>query len=91
MASKTFAKTVKEQTNEFLKKLRNEPRVKIRGDKNLKTHFGDVLTFTFNGLPVTVRFDGSYQEFPESIAREIEFKLEAFNDDTVAKEQIDEL
>lgn len=91
MAAKTFARTVKEQTNEFLRKLEAEPKVKITGQRVYRTHFGDALTFTFNGLPVTVYFDGTTKSYPQSIANEIMAKLEAFSEDMVAKETIDEL
>ena len=91
MATKSFARTAKEQTQEFLKKIAAEPRVDVRGEKMFRTHFGDVLSFTFNGLPITIRFDGTVQSFPKSVAEEIMLKLEAFRENQVALDVTDQL
>lgn len=88
---KTFARTAKEQTQEFLKKIAAEPKVDVRGDKVYRTHFGDVLSFTFNGLPITIRFDGTVQSFPKSIAEEIMLKLEVFRENSVSLNTTDQL
>ena len=90
MADK-FASLAKKQTNELLTKLSKEPKVKMKVPKYFKAHFGDVLTFTFNGLPVTVYFNDTMQEFPQSIAQEIETKLSAFGDNMVELDITDEL
>lgn len=90
MADK-FASLAKKQTNEFLMKLSKEPKVKLKIPKYYKAHFGDVLTFTFNGLPVTVEFNDRVQEFPQSIAQEIELKLSALSDNMVELDVTDEL
>ena len=90
MADK-FASLAKKQTNELLTKLSKEPKVKMKVPKYYKAHFGDALTFTFNGVHVTVYFNDTFQEFPESIAQEIELKLSAFGDNMVVIDITDEL
>jgi hypothetical protein len=56
-------------------KLKNEPKVKVYGNEIFQNQLGEVYTFLFNGLPVTIKFDGSYQEYPESVAKLLESKL----------------
>ncbi len=41
-----------------------------------RTAAGDVYTFTFNGFPISIRFDGTYQEYPETIAKILIKKLD---------------
>lgn len=56
-------------------KLKAEPRVKVLGNEIFQSQLGEVYTFLFNGLPVTIKFDGTYQEYPESVAKLLESKL----------------
>lgn len=62
-----------EQTR--IQKLKNEPRVKVYGNEIFQDQLGETYTFLLNGLPVSIKFDGSYQEYPESVAKHIEAKL----------------
>lgn len=62
-----------EQTR--IQRLKNEPRVKVYGNEIFQDQLGETYTFLLNGLPVSIKFDGSYQEYPESVAKHIEAKL----------------
>ena len=58
-----------------IQKLKKEPRVKVYGNEIFQDQLGETYTFLYNGLPVTIKFDGSYQEYPESVAKLLESKL----------------
>jgi hypothetical protein len=53
------------------------PKRKVYGSKIHKETMGDRWTFLYNGVPVSINFDGTWQEFPEPIADFIEKQLEA--------------
>jgi hypothetical protein len=79
-------KELKSDRELFLRKLAKEPKVKFFGDKLYQPFMGTVYTFAYNGYPITVRFDGTYQEFPETIANVIRRKLNAVSDANTRKE-----
>jgi hypothetical protein len=58
-----------------IQQLKKEPRVKVYGNEIFQDQLGETYTFLYNGLPVTIKFDGSYQEYPESVAQLLESKL----------------
>jgi hypothetical protein len=58
-----------------VQKIKQEPRVKVYGNEIFQDQLGETYTFLYNGLPVTIKFDGSYQEYPESVATLLESKL----------------
>lgn len=62
-----------EQTR--VERLKKEPKVKVYGNEIFQDQLGEVYTFLFNGLPVTIKFDGTYQAYPESVAKLLENKL----------------
>lgn len=62
-----------EQTR--IERLKKEPKVKVYGNEIFQDQLGEVYTFLFNGLPVTIKFDGTYQAYPESVAKLLENKL----------------
>ena len=63
-AEKTY---IIEKKKYMLNKCKSDRVVKFVGQKIFANYFGPVYTFLFNGIPVTVNFDGSTQEFPEFI------------------------
>lgn len=73
MATAKKQKLTPEQAR--IQKLKNEPRVKVYGNEIFQDQLGETYTFLLNGLPVSINFDGSYQEYPESVAKHIEAKL----------------
>lgn len=73
---KNAEKTYTEDMKRFIRRLQKEPRVKVYGNEVFQSHMGKSWTFTFNNVDVTLKFDGTYQEFPQSIAKRIEKKLE---------------
>jgi len=56
-------------TKNVLRKFKNEPTMKIVGSKAYANYFGSVYTALFDTVPVTIRFDGTEQVFPESVAK----------------------
>lgn len=72
LATKEAEKTyIIEKKKFMLNKCKNDKPVKFVGQKIFANYFGPVYTFLFNGIPVTVYFDGSEQEFPEFIYKRI--------------------
>lgn len=65
----------KEQTKSLIARLRSEPKRKVHGSEAFKSSLGTVWTWLYCGYPVSIRFDGTYQEFPETIANALERKL----------------
>lgn len=55
-------------TRKFLTKLKNEKTKKIFCSKSYATYFGTTYTALYNTVPVTVKFNGTEQEFPETVA-----------------------
>lgn len=62
-----------EQTR--IERLKKESKVKVYGNEIFQDQLGEVYTFLLNGLPVTIKFDGTYQAYPESVAKLLENKL----------------
>ena len=68
IATKEAEKTyILEKKKFMLNKCKTDEVVKFVGQKIFAVYFGPVYTFLFNGIPVTVKFDGSTQEFPKFI------------------------
>jgi hypothetical protein len=67
---------IKREALTFIQKLKQEPLVKVHGAKVFQKSLGDYYTFLVNGYSVTIYFDGSYQEFPQSIAELLQRKLD---------------
>lgn len=70
-------KKVKQLTPEEarVQKLKGEEKVRVYGNEIFAQQLGEVYTFLYNGLPVTIKFDGTYQEYPATVAKHIENKL----------------
>lgn len=73
MAATKQKKLTPEQAR--IQKLKNEPKVKVYGNEIFQDQLGETYTFLLNGLPVSIVFNGTYQEYPESVAKVIEAKL----------------
>lgn len=73
--AETKKKVLKTPEKTRIEKLKNEPKVKVYGNEVFQSQLGEVYTFLFNSLPVTIKFDGTYQEYPESVAKLLENKL----------------
>lgn len=81
---------IKEKMGFMLKKCKNDEVVKFRGDKIYAQFFGKVYTFLYNAVPVTVRFDGSEQEFPKFIAEKIMEKIHEVSESNTPKVVIED-
>ena len=66
----------KRDNSALVKKYLAEPKETVLGSKIYVPYLGTVLTFTYNGFPVSIRFDGTNQEFPKTIARMLRKKLD---------------
>lgn len=86
-AEKTY---IKEKMNFMLNKCKNDEVVKFRGDKLYAQYFGKVYTFLYNAVPVTIRFDGSVQEFPKFIYDKIIEKIHEVSESNTPKVEIED-
>ena len=86
VADGTAANEFRKEKISFVEKLRREPKRKVVGHEIYKQYMGTIYTFLFNGYPVSIRFDGTEQEFPETIAKAIERKLLAVSRANTPKE-----
>lgn len=66
-------------------KLAKEEKVGIYGNPLYKQFLGDVYSFLYQGNPVTIKFDGTTQFFPKTIAELLQKKLDASANANVAK------
>lgn len=73
-ADKTY---IIEKKRYMLNKAKSDDKVSFVGQKLFAPIFGEVYTFLYNTIPVTVRFDGSTQEFPKFI---YDFLMEKINE-----------
>lgn len=64
----------------MLNKCRTDRVVKFTGSKVYAQYFGRVYSFLYNTVPVTVRFDGTTQEFPEFVYNEIMRRIQAVSE-----------
>lgn len=69
-------KEIKKEAKTFTQKLKDEPLVAVYGPKSFQATLGNFYTFLLNTYPVTIRFDGTYQKFPKSIAEKLQKKLD---------------
>jgi hypothetical protein len=72
-------------TKTFLNRLKNEKTRKILCSKAYAPYFGTTYTALFKTVPVTVKFDGTMQEFPESIANWLQDKFIRVTESNVPK------
>ena len=81
---------IREKMQYMLDKCKNDEVVKFRGDKIYAPFFGKVYTFLYNAIPVTVKFDGSVQEFPKFIYDKIMEKIHEVSESNTPKVQIED-
>ena len=81
---------IKEKMRFMLDKCRKDENVKFRGDKLYAQYFGKAYTFLYNAIPVTVRFDGTEQEFPRFIYDKIMEKIHEVSEANTPKVNIED-
>lgn len=86
-ADKTY---ILEKQRYMLNKCKADDNVKFVGNKLYAQYFGKVYTFLVNAIPVTVKFDGSEQEFPRFIRDIIERKITEVADSNTPKVVIEQ-
>jgi hypothetical protein len=86
-AEKTY---IKEKMKFMLDKCKNDEIVKFRGDKIYAQYFGKEYSFLYNGVPVTIKFDGSVQEYPKFIYDKIMEKIHEVSESNTPKVQIED-
>ena len=69
-------KNRKRDNSALVRKYKNEPKVGVMGSTMYKQFCGDRYTFTFNGFPISIDFDGKIHQFPKTIAKVVERKLQ---------------
>lgn len=79
-------KTYNENNKIRLEKLNAEPKMKVLGNVLYKTYLGDVYSFLYQDYPVTIKFDNTWQEYPETIATLLLKKLDEAAQSNTAKE-----
>jgi len=72
-----------------LKQFKSEKSVKVRCSKVYANMMGTTWTFLLNTIPITVRFDGTVQEFPESVATRLLEKFAEVTEANVPKVDVD--
>lgn len=86
-AEKTY---ILEKKKHMLTRCKNDRVVKFTGQKIFAQFFGEIYTFLYNGIPVTVKFDGSTQEFPEFVYNKIMDKISAVSESNTPKDIIED-
>lgn len=81
---------IKEKMNYMLNKCKKDEVVKFRGDKLYAQYFGKEYTFLYNAIPVTIKFDGSVQEFPKFIYDKIMEKIHEVSESNTPKVEIED-
>lgn len=74
----------------MLERCKKDKKVTFVGNKIYAQYFGKTYTFLYNGIPVTVKFDGSKQEFPEFIAKKIQDKIYRVSEDSTPKDIVED-
>ena len=91
MAQREAEKTyIIEKKKFMLDKCKADSVRKFVGQKIFANYFGPVYTFLFNGIPVTVKFDGSTQEFPEFIYNKIMEMISEVSESNTNKVEIED-
>lgn len=73
----------------MLERCKNDRLVVITPSKMLASIFGATYTFNYNGIPVTVHFNGMPQKFPKFIADKIQKKIYETSEANTPKEVIE--
>lgn len=81
---------IKEKMNYMLNKCKKDEVVKFRGDKLYAQYFGREYTFLYNAIPVTIKFDGTVQEFPKFIYDKIMEKIHEVSESNTPKVEIED-
>lgn len=81
---------IKEKMNYMLNKCKKDEVVKFRGDKLYAQYFGKEYTFLYNAIPVTIKFDGTVQEFPKFIYDKIMEKIHEVSESNTPKVEIED-
>ena len=81
---------IREKMQFMLDKCKTDEVVKFRGDKIYAPLFGKVYTFLYNAVPVTIRFDGTVQEFPKFIYEKIMDKIHEVSESNTPKVEIED-
>jgi hypothetical protein len=78
-------------TKSFLARLKSEPVKKVYCSKAYAMYFGKTYTALYNTVPVTVHFDGTNQEFPETVANWLLDKFIRVTESNVPRVENDQL
>lgn len=79
-----------EKKRHMLNRCKNDEVVTFVGQKIFANYFGEVYTFLYNTIPVTVRFDGTKQEFPRFIYNRLMEKINEVSESNTSKVEIED-
>lgn len=79
-----------EKQRNMLNRCKNDEVVTRTISKLYAPIIGNIYTFAFNGIPVTVYCDGKPHEYPKFIAETIDRKINEISESNTYKEVIDE-
>lgn len=74
-AEKTGATILAEEHKSYISKLKAEEKVPVRVDEIYAQYIGKEYTYLLNGEPVTLYADGKTRKYPQSVAANINQKL----------------
>lgn len=69
----------------LVRKYNSEPKVGVIGSKMYEPYLGTRYTFTFNGFPISIEFNGTEQFYPATIAKVLIKKLNDIAEANTAK------
>jgi|LGOV01.1.fsa_nt_gb hypothetical protein len=68
---------IKKQERTIAQKLNSEKKVGVMGLEIYAQYLGTTYTFLLNGIPVSIKLNGTEQFYPESVAKLLKNKLNA--------------
>ena len=74
-AEKTGATILAEEHKSYISTLKAEEKVPVRVDEIYAQYIGKEYTYLLNGEPVTLYADGKTRKYPQSVAANINQKL----------------
>lgn len=88
---KRDAEKIREADLAWNQRLAGERKIPFKAPKYYKELLSPYYSFTYNGTPVLVRFDGSTQFYPETIYNVVMEKLADILDSHISQNEVDEL
>lgn len=75
----------------MLARFKNDKVMRVNGNKAFEPYFGKTYSALYNTIPVTIKFDGTDQFFPETVATWLQDKIFRVIEANTSTVQNDEL